>query len=1081
MTTQRMNALDRRFWFPGLMLGGVLLAGWTGLPHGQAANPVGRAAVDFNRDIRPILSDNCFACHGPDAKQRKAKLRLDTQDGILAELRDGRHAIVPGKPAESVLLQRVAADNPKERMPPAKTGKRLTPQQISLLRQWVEQGAPWSNHWAFIAPNRPALPKVADAAWPASPMDYFILARLEKAGLHPTPEADRTTLLRRVTLDLTGLPPTPAEVDAFLADASPEAYERVVGRLLESPRYGEHMARYWLDAARYGDTHGLHLDNYREIWPYRDWVIRAFNQNKPYDRFLIEQLAGDLLPNPTLDQLVATGYNRCHVSTNEGGSIDEEVYVRNVVDEVDTNGTTLLGLTVGCARCHDHKFDPIRQKDFYQLFAFFNSIDGPAMDGNRKDTPPAARVPTEEQKRQLAAAQAKVADAEKRRQARADRAGPGFNAWLAEVEKKHTAHHGETVAKATAQGLLAYYPLDEKTGEKVHNAAGAKFHGTVKGKAEWSAGKVGGALTLDGKTHVDLGNTGDFERTDSFSYGAWVKLTTGSGTPVARMEDKNAYRGYDLFVNNDQVMVHVINKWPDNALKVMVPKKLKRNEWTHLFVTYDGSSKAAGIRVYVNGKPEPVTVDRDRLTDSIKTKTSLKIGTRTFSNPLTGQVDDVRLYRRRLSDAEVASLAGADPLAAVGPVLAVAPAKRTPQQQATLRRFYLDNYDAESVKIGKEVEALRAAAKKVEDGFVTTLIFKERSQPRPAYILKRGEYDQRGEEVGRATPAFLPPFPANASRNRLGLAQWLVAPDHPLTARVAVNRLWQQCFGTGIVKTAEDFGTQGEPPSHPELLDWLAVQFVADGWDVKKMMKRLVMSATYRQASRLTPDRLAKDPDNRLLSRGPRFRLDAEVLRDQALAVSGLLVEQLGGPSVKPPQPRGLWEAVGYTGSNTVRFVADTGKEKVHRRSLYTFWKRTSPPPQMSILDAPSREACTVRRERTDTPLQALLLLNEKQFVEAARALAEKAMRESAPTPEARLTYIFRRATARRPDVREVFELASAYHHLLAKYTRNPKAAQELIAVGETKPDPTLNASELAAWTMVANLVLNLDEVINKG
>jgi hypothetical protein len=1082
MARQPTNVSDRCFWFPGLLVTAALLVGWAGQPAGRAANPVGRATVDFNRDIRPILSDNCFACHGPDAKQRKAKLRLDTQDGILAELRDGGHAIVPGKATESVLLQRVTAENPKERMPPAKTGKRLTAQQIILLRQWIEEGAPWSKHWAFIPPKRPPLPKVADTAWPVNPSDYFILARLEKAGLQPTREADRTTLLRRVTLDLTGLPPTPAEVDAFLADPSPQAYERAVDRLLESPRYGEHMARYWLDAARYGDTHGLHLDNYREIWPYRDWVIRAFNTNKPYDRFLIQQLAGDLLPNPTLDQFVATGYNRCHVSTSEGGSIEDEVYVRNVVDQVDTNGTALLGLTIGCARCHDHKFDPIRQKDFYQLFAFFNSIDGPALDGNRKDTPPAARVPTEAQRGQLAEAQAKIADALKRRQARVEQAGPAFTAWLAEIEKKHQTEGSAARSKATTQGLLAYYPLDEKTGDKVHNAAGFfKSQGTVKGKATWSAGKVGGALTLDGKTHVDLGNTGDFERTDSFSYGAWVRLTTGNGTPLARMEDKNAYRGYDLFIVNDQVMVHIISKWPDNALKVVVPKKIKRNEWTHLFVTYDGSSKAAGIKVYINGKAEPVTVERDRLTDSIKTKVSLKIGTRTFANPLTGQVDDVRLYRRRLNDTEVAALAGADPLAGIAPILAVAPAKRTAQQQNALRQFYLDNYDAESIKLGKELEALRAAVKKIEDGFTTTLVFKERSTPRPAYILKRGEYDQRGDAVGRDTPAFLPPMPANAPRNRLGFAQWLVAADHPLTARVAVNRFWQQLFGTGIVKTAEDFGTQGEPPSHPELLDWLAVQFVEDGWNVKKMMKRLVMSATYRQASQVTPDRLAKDLDNRLLSRGPRFRLDAEVLRDQALAVSGLLIETVGGPSVKPPQPRGLWEAVGYTRSNTAQFVADTGQEKVHRRSLYTFWKRTSPPPQMSILDAPSREACTVRRERTDTPLQALLLLNERQFVEAARALAEKAMREGGTTPEARLAYLFRRATARRPDARELSELTAAYDRLLAKYRRDVKAAQELIRVGESKPDPALNPSELAAWTMVANLVLNLDEVINKG
>jgi hypothetical protein len=715
---------------------------------------------------------------------------------------------VPGKAVQSELIARITTADAAEIMPPIKTGKKLTTEQIGLLRRWVEQGANWTEHWAFIPPVRPALPAVRDTAWPREPIDRFILARLEREQLQPSSEADRLTLLRRVTLDLTGLPPTLAEVDAFLADTSPQAYERAVDRLLRSPRYGEHMARYWLDAARFGDTHGLHLDNYREMWPYRDWVIKAFNDNKPFDQFLVEQLAGDLLPGATVDQQVATGYNRCHVSTSEGGSIEEEVYVRNVVDQVDTNGTVLLGLTTGCCRCHDHKFDPLTMKDYYALFAFFNSIDGPALDGNAARPAPVLRLASAEALRALEAAEARAA---------------GFRR---------------------------------------------------------SAAAAGGPALL----------------------------------------------------------------------------------------------------------------------------------------PLLGKFDEAKHERDRLDNAIPA-----------------------------------------------------------------TLVFKERAQPRPAYLLKRGEYDQRGAEVGRATPAFLPPLPSDAPRNRLGLAHWLVAPEHPLTARVAVNRLWQQVFGTGIVKTAEDFGSQGEPPSHPRLLDWLAVQFIDDGWNVKKMMKRIVTSATYRQSTKVTADRLAKDPGNRLLSHGPRFRLDAETLRDQALAIGGLLVEHVGGPSVKPPQPAGLWEAVGYTGSNTVRFTADTGRDKVHRRSLYTFWKRTAPPPQMTAFDAPSREACTVRRERTNTPLQALLLLNEPQYVEAARALAERVLHGTAVTPEARLTYLFRLATARKPDSKELGELLAAYRDYRAEYGRDSRAAAVLTAVGETKPDPKLDPTELAAWTMIANTVLNLDEVLNKG
>jgi mono/diheme cytochrome c family protein len=774
------------------------------------------AKVDYNRDIRPILSDNCFACHGPDARQRKAKLRLDTRDGAFAELRGGGHAIVPGKIDDSVLIERITADDPSQRMPPAKSRKHLTESQIDLLRRWVAQGASYAAHWSFLAPVRPDLPKVKNAAWPRDPVDGFILARLESVGLQPSPEANKTTLIRRMTLDLTGLPPTPAEVDAFLADTSPNAYEKVVDRLLRSPRYGEHMARFWLDAARYGDTHGLHLDNYREMWPYRDWVIQAFNANKPYDQFVVEQLAGDLLPGATLDQIVATGFNRCHVTTSEGGSIEEEVYVRNVVDRVETTGTVFMGLTIGCCRCHDHKFDPVSSKEFYQLFAFFNSLDGPALDGNAALPAPTVRVPTPEQTRQANRARQRIAALRQR------------------------------------------------------------------------------------------------------------------------------------------IDAEVVEAWYSKSQAALV------------------------------------------------------------------------LLRKQLASAE-----------------------------------------KELVRIEKQMPA--------------TLVFKERPTPKPSYVLKRGEYDQRGEQVGRETPKFLPPLSAKPKHDRLALARWLVSPEHPLAARVEVNRLWQQLFGVGIVRTTEDFGSQGEPPSHPELLDYLAVQFCEEGWDIRKMMKRLVMSATYRQSSRVTKDRLANDPENRLLSRGPRFRLDAEMLRDQALFVSGLLVEKLGGPSVKPPQPAGLWEAVGYTGSNTKNFVPDHGHEKVHRRGLYTFWKRTAPPPEMNTFDAPSRESCIVRRERTNTPLQALLLMNDPQFVEAARTLAERALKEGGATPEERLTFLFRVTTARRPGANEVSELLAAYRDHVASFRRDQTKAKQLLSVGELKADATLNPSELAAWTMIANLLLNLDEVINKG
>lgn len=1011
--------------------------------------------ISYDRDIRPILADNCFACHGPDAQQRKAKLRLDSRTGALAELRSGGHAIVPSKPDESVLLERITEENAARRMPPKKSGKHLTPAQIDLLRRWIAEGATYTVHWAFVPPTRPALPKVKNAAWPKDPIDHFILARLEREGLQPSPEADRTTLIRRVTLDLTGLPPTPDEVDAFLADKSPDAYEKVVDRLLRSPRYGEHMARFWLDAARYGDTHGLHLDNYREMWPYRDWVIKAFNDNKRYDQFLTEQLAGDLLPSATLDQIVATGFNRCHVTTSEGGSIEEEVYVRNVIDRVDTTGTVFMGLTIGCARCHDHKFDPIKTKEFYQLFAFFNNLDGPALDGNKALPPPTVRIPTVEQKaelervqRELAAVRKKIEveianvkyddSADEKQSERAARAeyvwiddaipagakpssDGGVNGqWTFVSRPKHPVFSGEKASMRTAPGLSQHF-----------------FEGAKPGL------RVGTGDTLFAYVYLDPANPPK-EIMLQWHTGQWRHRAYWGDNVIDWGRDQSDERRHlgPLPKKGEWVRLEV------DATRVGLKPGMVINGWA--FTQFGG------------------TVYWDKA--GIVTRTPQ--GKQSFTS-LTAWV-----RAQRASN-------GAGLPAAIQQIIKLPRTKRNDAQNKQLREYFLEHayakVPATLAPLRKQIADLDKKREQIDKAIPATLVFKERATPKPAYILKRGEYDQRGEEVGRETPKFLPPLPEKAPRDRLGLAQWLLASDHPLTARVEVNRLWQQCFGTGLVKTTEDFGTQGESPSHPRLLDWLAMQFRDDGWDIKKMMKRLVMSATYRQSSRVTKDRLAKDPQNRLLSRGPRFRLDAEMLRDQALFVSGLLVEKLGGPSVKPPQPSGLWEAVGYTGSNTKNFVPDHGHEKVHRRGMYTFWKRTAPPPEMNTFDAPSRETCLVRRERTNTPLQALLMMNDPQFVEAARALAERTMKEGGATPKTRLAYVFRLTTARRPDSSEMAELLAAYKDHLAAYMRDAAKAKQLISVGELKPDEKLNPSELAAWTMIANLLLNLDEVINKG
>ncbi|GIW82160.1 MAG: hypothetical protein KatS3mg105_3967 [Gemmatales bacterium] len=1025
--------------------------------------------IKFNRDIRPILSNKCFTCHGPSAKDRKGDLRLDLREGAI----DQSKAIIPGDSSKSPVYLRIIEEDPRRRMPPRKTEKTLTKKEIALIKRWIDQGAEYEGHWAYLPIKKPPVPQVKDESWPKNPIDYFILARLEKEGLRPSPEADRRTLIRRVTLDLTGLPPTPEEVKAFLEDASAKAYEKLVDRLLASPRYGEHMAHYWLDAVRYGDTHGLHLDNYREMWPYRDWVIHAFNSNMPYDQFTIEQLAGDLLPNATTSQKVASGYNRNHVTTNEGGSIAEEVYVRNVVDRVETTAIVWMGLTAGCAVCHEHKYDPLSQKEFYQMFAFFNNLDGNAMDGNKKDPPPIIRVPTPEQEKQLAQLQASIARTQQQLNQRSEAIEQDFARWLEQAAADKVSSN-----LRIDNGLVALISLDERKGDKVANHVAGGMGGTVHGKPTWKPGKLGNAFEFNGKSHIRLGSIGDFERDQPFSYGAWINWKGGPGgmAPVSRMNDRNGYRGYDIFIAGGSVAVHILHQWPNNGIKVTSVGKIKPNQWHHVFVTYDGSSKAAGVKLYIDGKPQKLTVNADSLKATIRCNVDLRLGQRYGSAGFRGLIDDVRLYNRQLSDAEVAVLAGADPIA---PILAIPEAKRTPAQVKTLKTYYLQNVDGKYKALQNQLNQLESSLKKLENALPTTLVMKERATPRQAYVLIRGEYDKKGEPVERATPAFLPPMPKDAPKNRLGFAKWLVDPSHPLTSRVAVNRLWQQVFGTGIVKTAEDFGAQGEWPSHPELLDWLARQYIEDGWDTKKMVKRLVMSATYRQTSRVTPERLARDPENRLLSRGPRFRLDAEMLRDQALFVSGLLVHKMGGPSVKPPQPDGLWRAVGYTGSNTVRFVADTGS-KIYRRSVYTFWKRTSPPPQMAIFDAPSREACVLRRERTNTPLQALLLMNEQQYFECARHLAQRMMREGGKQPHERLAFAYETVLARPPEPSELAELATAYRDFLASFRKEPEQARKVIHVGNSKPDPTFDPVELAAWTMVANLILNLDETVTK-
>ena len=1037
-----------------------------------AAEPPLPRQVEFNRDIRPILSDTCFQCHGPDQAKRKAGLRLDLETSAKAAV-DGHFAIVPGQPARSELIRRVTTGDAKDRMPPVEAGRQLTPHQIELLRRWIEQGAQWQAHWSLIAPQRPAVPRLGgQQSAITNPIDNFILTRLAAEGLQPSPEADRATLLRRVSLDLTGLPPTLAELEAFLADASPKAYERVVDRLLASPRFGERMASRWLDAARYADTSGYQSDGERFMWRWRDWVIDAYNRNLPFDQFTIEQLAGDLLPNATLSQRIATGFNRNHRGNAEGGIVPEEYAVEYVVDRVDTTATVWLGLTMGCARCHDHKYDPVTQREFYQVFAFFNNVPEKGRAIKIGNSPPVLTAPTDTQTRELAKLQQELAASETRLRELEPQIAAAQKAW------ERTLASAPAVQWTVTSGLEARFPLDGQLASAFGTNAPARFE---LGPAHFAPGRNGPAAVLDGQRFINCGDVGNFGFFDQFTLAAWVQpRSTNGGAILSRMaeltEDSgfaSDSEGYSVHLRAGRLQVHLTKRWLDDALRVETEAALAPNQWQHVTVVYDGSRLAAGVKVFVNGRPQKLRVLLDELNQTFQTKQPLRIGSGGGpANRFHGLINDVRVYARALATEEVGIVATPETLTSLA---ALPVAQRTASQAAKLRSGFLDSFAPEALRAAHvSAVRLRVQQAKFLESLPTVMVMQEMPQPRKTFVLKRGEYDKRGETVSPGVPASLPPLPASGARNRLDFARWLVSPAHPLTARVAVNHQWQMIFGTGLVKTTEDFGSQGEPPSHPELLDWLATEFVRTGWDVKHLLKTLVMSATYRQSSRVTPALLARDPENRLLARGPRIRLSAEMIRDQALAASGLLVGDIGGPSVKPYQPQGLWKDL--TGTD---YEPDHG-DKLWRRSLYTFWKRTSPQPTMTTFDAAGREACSVRPSRTSTPLQALALMNDVTFVEAARCLAQRVMREAGATPEERVRRAFSLVLTRAPRPTELDVLLSGFNDHLTRFRSNPAAAAALVSAGESPREARLDVIELAAYSAVASLILNLDEAITK-
>jgi Protein of unknown function (DUF1553)/Protein of unknown function (DUF1549)/Concanavalin A-like lectin/glucanases superfamily/Planctomycete cytochrome C len=1017
-----------------------------------AAGVLSGQEIDFNRDIRPILSDQCFACHGPDAAKRKTKMRLDTESGA-------RIAIVSGHPEQSELVRRVVSQDQAVRMPPAYAGRAaLKPAEIDRIRRWIAQGARWQPFWSFMPPQRPALPTVRDPNWVRNPIDRFILDRLEREGLHPAAEADQAALLRRVSLDLTGLPPTPAQVDAFLQDASPDAYGKVVDGLLASPRYGERMAFRWMEAARYGDTNGYQTDGPRDMWRWRDWVIDAFNRNLSYDRFTVEQLAGDLLPGATLEQRIATGFNRNHRTSGEGGIIPEEYRVEYVADRAQTTATVFMGLTMGCARCHDHKYDPISQKEFYRLFAYFNRIpDEKGFVWNYGNEEPLAKAPLPEHTQKLAALDMQIAAA----QARWDGMQPQLRA--AQHAWERTAAQAADPDWAIPEGLVF------RSGREA-----AKVAGCEAGAADctWPAGEA--PQHFDGKHYLEAdGKIADFDYLQPFTMAAWIQPESASAAIVSHVEDFFEGMGHALLLVDGKIRVHIHRRFTDLGIRVESVAPVAMHQRQHVLVIYDGERKASGVRIYLNGEPVAVKILFDQNTEPIHhPKTPLRIGAGGGLR-FTGSIEDVRIYNRALSPEEAAATAVSE---SVGQLIAIPEKRRSPAQAGKLAAYYLERGAAPEFRSARdELEALRRERKEFDARIPSVMVMADSATPRDTFLLKRGAYDAPGEKVMSGLPEILAAPHPEWEKDRLGLARWLVDRKNPLTARVAVNRFWQSYFGFGIVKTVDDFGAQGEFPVHPELLDWLATEFMESGWDVKAIQKTIVMSATYRQASRVSAELLQKDPDNRLLARGPRFRLGPEVIRDQALAVSGLLVEKVGGPSVKPYQPAGLWQELGG-GSG---YKQDQG-EGLYRRSLYSYWKRTVAPPFMVNFDSPNREQCTVFENRTNSPLQALELMNDVTFLEAARKLAERMMMEGGASPAERVSYGYRLVLARAPDAGRRQALLKALDGLMAGYRGDAAAAREFLQQGESPVRPGLDERELAAYAGVASLLLNLDETITK-
>ena len=1015
--------------------------------------------VDYNFHVKPILSDRCFACHGPDEAKREADLRLDIpQNGKYIE----------GGQLKKELLNRIYSEEGEVQMPPPESNLSLSPYEKAIIEKWIQQGANWKPHWAFTPPQKPELPSVVQADWPLNNLDYFILHPLEKQGLSPNEPASKATWLRRVSFDLTGLPPSPKAWEAFQQDTSAQAYERMVDQLLEQPAFGERMASFWLDLSRYADSHGYQTDGIRYVWPWRDWVIQAFNDNMPYDAFVTWQLAGDLMPHASAEQQLATAYNRHHPINSEAGIVDEEYRVEYVVDRINTLSTGIMGLSLGCARCHDHKYDPISQKEYYQVFAFFNSMRERGLIENDGNAGPQVPLTDRELKKKLRFLQQEIRQKEDSLQSLMDAVA------MDEIKRRLTE---EDRSITLENGLIAHYPLDKVENKTVVNQGSLAKEGLVKGT--FFVEEMDGAKGIRFESQSDGihlgGKNFDFERYEPFSFSFWLQLndTLNFSSVLTKLTDKNRsfYRGYGVLLRSGKIEVMLNHRHDNNALQVRTKQALAPGKSYHIAITYDGSSRASGIKIYVDGHIEPQEILRDQLYKTIRTGNNALIYGNDGANVYLEKEQNIqydritygglRMYTRTLSMREVSWLAG----------ITSNPAEETHADKEHFIRHYL--LPAQELE-----ERLLESRKKMHqalDSVMEVMVVEELSKARKTYVLNRGVYDDPTSEVEPGTPQHVLPFSTQFPTDRRGFSQWLFHPDHPLTSRVAVNHFWQLIWGKGLVKTTEDFGNQGELPSHPELLDYLAREFMDTGWDIKNLFKQIVLSAAYRQSSVVSQEIRREDMENTWYARGPNQRLSAEMLRDNALAMSGLLVKKVGGPSVMPYQPPGLWAERGGQGS-VIRTYQQGKGDELYRRSLYTFIRRSAPPPAMVLFDAPDREYCVVRRQQTNTPLQALVLMNDPQFVEAARVFAARMMDEGGTTPKEKIRFGFYQMTLREPDQMELALLYELWEEEKQRFSEDSSMMDEWLAVGEKSVEAQIDRLDLASYTVVAHTLFNLDE-----